>query len=64
MSAAPCSFTEARDAFLKALSDYQTATRDMSVALQRVTGHTHAFYESLTDVVNTSGSMLAPPRRS
>ena len=28
-------FSEARDAFLKALTDYQTATRDMSLALDR-----------------------------
>lgn len=53
-------FSEARDAFLKALTDYQSATRDMSFALERMHGHTHRFYVSLNDVVQTSGSMITP----
>ena len=56
------SFSAARDAFVKALTDYQTATRDMSLALKRISDRTSSLYKSLEQVVNTSGSMLAPRR--
>ncbi|MBI2307448.1 MAG: hypothetical protein HYU78_09105 [Rhodocyclales bacterium] len=55
-------FSEARDAFVKALTDYQTATRDMSLALQRISDRTSSFYQSLQTVVNTTGSMIVPRR--
>jgi hypothetical protein len=57
-----CSFGKARDAFLKALTDYQTATRDMSLALERISNQTGNFYELLSTVVHTSGSMITPRR--
>jgi len=56
------SYTEARNAFVKALADYQTATRDMNIALHRVSGVTANFFKSLQSVVTTSGSLLAPRR--
>ncbi|HNJ75881.1 MAG TPA: hypothetical protein PLE72_03880 [Azospira sp.] len=51
-------FSEARDAFLKALTDYQTATRDMSLALSRISSCNTTLYQSLYDVVDRSGSMI------
>lgn len=60
MSKPAFSFRESRDAFLKALYDYQKATLDMNRALQQVTQHTHALYKPLKCIVHTSGSMLAP----
>lgn len=51
-------FSEARDAFLKALTDYQTATRDMSLALSRISSSNTTLYQSLYDVVDRSGSMI------
>jgi thiosulfate reductase cytochrome b subunit len=53
-------FSQARDAFLKALTDYQSATRDMTFAIKRMNDHTHKLYVSLNDVVHTSGSMITP----
>ncbi|MFC5302829.1 hypothetical protein [Azospira restricta] len=62
MATPKTSFSEARDAFVKALTDYQTATRDMSLALQRISERSTSFYQSLQTVVNTSGSLIAPRR--
>jgi len=55
-------FTEARNAFVKALADYQTATRDMHLALNRFSGQTARFFDTLQGVVNTSGSLLTRRR--
>ena len=60
MSKPTPNFHEAQQKFVEALHDYQTAARDMSLALQRVTTHTHAFYTPLKSVVLTSGSMITP----
>ncbi|HEX5801745.1 MAG TPA: hypothetical protein VFY24_01875 [Azospira sp.] len=62
MATPKTTFSEARDAFVKALTDYQTATRDMSLALQRVAERNSSLYQSLQTVVNTSGSMITPRR--
>jgi hypothetical protein len=59
MTKPACSFSQARDALVKALTDYQTATRDMSLALERVSAKTGAVYESLSTVIHTSGAMIA-----
>jgi len=53
-------FREAQHEFVKALHAYHTATRDMSLALQRVTHHTQAFYKPLKTVLYISGSMITP----
>lgn len=53
-------FSEARDAFLKALTDYQTATRNKTSALERVSRHTHKFYVSFNDIAQISGAMTKP----
>lgn len=60
MSKPALSFHQSRDAFLKALHDYQAATLEMNRALQRVTQHTHAFCKPLKRIVHNSGSLLAP----
>lgn len=62
MATPSSTFSEARDAFVKALTDYQTATRDMSLALPRIAERNSAFYQSLQTGAYTSGSMLAPRR--
>lgn len=54
------SFQAARAKFLKALADYQTATRDKNVALQRVFAHTHSIYDGLNQVVSTAAPMITP----
>jgi hypothetical protein len=51
-------FCDARDAFAKALADYQAATRDMNAALARMSVHTGDFCESLSSVIALSESML------
>ena len=60
MSKTAYTFAEARDAFMKALTDYQTATRDLSLALSRVSTGNIELYRSLHDVVDRSGTMIAP----
>ena len=62
MSKTHITFHESRDAFLKALYDYQEATLDMNRALQRVNQHTHALYTPLKRIVHTSGSMATTNR--
>ena len=56
MSKPAFSFHESRDAFIKALHDYQEATLEMNLALQRMTRHTHALYTPLKSIVRSSGS--------
>ena len=60
MSKTTYTFAEARDAFMKALTDYQTATRDLSVALSRISSSNVKLYRSLHDVIDRSGSMITP----
>lgn len=60
MSKKSPSFAEARDAFVKALTDYQTATRDLSLALSRVSAENIHLHRSLRTVLDRSGSMIAP----
>ena len=62
MSKAAYSVNEAAHAFLKALYDYQCATRDMNVSLQRLYGHLYDFGEPLKHIVVTTGSAITPPR--
>lgn len=59
MSTQKVSFTKARDALIKAIADYQAATRDMNVALLRCAKHTGSIYDSLQTMVNASGTMAS-----
>lgn len=56
------SFSKAREALFKALADYQTATRDMNLALLRCTKHTASVYSSLQTMVDASGTIAARRR--
>ena len=62
MSKSAYSVNEAAHAFLKALHDYQSATRDMNVSLQRLYGHLYDFGKPLKHIVVTTGSAITPPR--
>ena len=62
MSKSAYSVNEAAHAFLKALHDYQSATRDMNVSLQRLYGHLYDFGQPLKHIVVTTGSAITPPR--
>ena len=59
MSTQKASFTKARDALVKAIADYQTATRDMNVALLRCAKHTGSIYDSLQTMVNASATIAS-----
>lgn len=63
MSKPACSVNQAAHAFLKALYDYQIATRDMNVSLQRLSGLLYDFSGPLKHIVHTSGSAIAPSSR-
>ncbi|MEI7612245.1 MAG: hypothetical protein WCK63_05015 [Betaproteobacteria bacterium] len=54
------SFHASREAFIKALHDYQSATLEMNQALQRLTQHNHALYQPLKVVVHSTTSLLSP----
>lgn len=58
MATSKTSFSEARQTFIKALVDYQIATRNMNLALQRISDRTASCYQSLQTMVNASGSMI------
>ncbi|MEI7611896.1 MAG: hypothetical protein WCK63_03245 [Betaproteobacteria bacterium] len=62
MSKKHFTFHESRDAFLKALYDYQEATLDMNRALQRISQQTHALYTPLKRIVHVSGAMVTTNR--
>jgi len=62
MKTPACSFVEARNALMKALTDYQTATLEMSLALQRLTNHNTYFYQQLDKVVRNPVVMSAQRR--
>ncbi len=53
------SFGKARQSLVKALAEYQTATRDMNHAILRCVRHTHAVCGSMQSMVNASGTLLA-----
>jgi hypothetical protein len=55
------SFAEARDAFVKALNDYQRATLDMSLALKRMTDHNVEVCSSLHRIIH--GALPARAKR-
>lgn len=54
------SFHEGRNAFMEALYEYQSATLDMNLALQKITKNTRALYVPLKTVVLQSHSAVAP----
>jgi hypothetical protein len=54
------SFQAARDKFIKALNDYQTATRDKNMALQRIFTETHSIRDGLSQVVSRAVPMVTP----
>ena len=60
MSKSRVSFQQAQEQLVNALHEYQAATLEMSLAMQRLTGHTQAFYQPLKKVLFTSGSMITP----
>ena len=62
MSKPAYSVNEAAHVFLKALYDYQCATRDMNVSLQRLYGHLYDFGEPLKHIVRTSAAAITPRR--
>ena len=62
MSKPTCSVNQAAHAFLKALYDYQIATRDMNVSLQRLYGHLYDFGQPLKHIVVTTSAAITPPR--
>ena len=62
MSRSAYSVNEAAHAFLKALHDYQSATRDMNVSLQRLYDHLYDFSEPLKHIVVTTGAAITPRR--
>lgn len=54
------SFHEGRNAFMDALYEYQSATLEMNLALQKITKNTRALYAPLKTVVLKSHSAIAP----
>ena len=60
MSTPTVTFSDARNAFVKALTDYQTATRDLSVALSKVSNNNVSLCQSLGSIVNRTGPLLTP----
>ena len=62
MSRPAHSVNEAAHAFLKALYDYQCATRDMNQSLQRLYSHLYDFGQPLKHIVVTTGAAITPPR--
>jgi hypothetical protein len=60
MSKARVSFQQAQEQLVNALHEYHAATLEMSLAMQRLTGHTQAFYMPLRKVLCTSGAMITP----
>jgi hypothetical protein len=60
MSKSRVSFQQAQERLVNALHDYQVATLEMSLAMQRLSGHTQAFYTPLKKVLVTSGAMITP----
>ena len=63
MSKPAYSVNETAHAFLKALYDYQTATRDMNVSLQRLYGQLYDFGKPLKHIVQTTGSAITRTSR-
>ena len=57
------SVNQAAHAFLKALYDYQLATRDMNTSLQRLSGLLCDFSHPLKHIVHTTGSATTPAAR-
>jgi type III secretory pathway component EscS len=60
MSTPTVSFAEARNAFVKALTDYQDATLKLSVALTKVSSGNVSLCQSLGTIVNRTVPMLHP----
>lgn len=58
MSKPTYSVNEAAHAFLTALYDYQSATRDMNVSLQRLCCQLYDFGKPLKHIVQTTGPAL------
>ena len=63
MSKPAYSVNQAAHAFLKALYDYQIATRDMNASLQRLSGLLYDFSKPLKHIVQTTGSATTPASR-
>ena len=63
MSKPAYSVNEAAHAFLKALYDYQSATRDMNVSLHRLYGQLYDFGKPLKHIVQTTGSAITRTSR-
>lgn len=56
------SVNDAARLFLESLADYQTATRDMNLGLQKLNGLLLDFSRPLKSIVVSSGSAIAPTR--
>lgn len=56
------SLGDACKAFLKALTDYQMATRDMNLALVRISDRTRDVYGSLNRIVTATKPATSPLR--
>jgi len=60
MNKSRVSLQQAQEQLVNALHNYQAATLEMSLAMQRLTRHTQAFYPPLKTVLFTAGSMITP----
>lgn len=63
MSQPDGSVNEAAHEFLKALCDYQTATRDMNRSLQHLYGQLYDFSQPLKHLVVTTGTAITAAAR-
>ena len=57
------SVSDAARLFLASLCDYQAATRDMNLGLQKLNSHLIDFAGPLSALVARSGGAVAPTRR-
>ena len=63
MSKPAYSVNQAAHEFLKALGDYQTATLNMNLSLQRLYSHLYDFSKPLKHIVVTTGSAITAAAR-